>query len=45
MTRAWICGSGVGVVPVWGIVGEGLSLNLPVEWPRTENAALIWPEE
>ncbi|QLG10838.1 aminotransferase class IV [Deinococcus sp. D7000] len=45
VTRAWICGSGVGVVPVWGIVGEGLSLNLPVEWPRTENAALIWPEE
>lgn len=45
VTRAWICGSGVGVVPVREIVGEGWSLSLPVEWPQTDDPALVWPEE
>ncbi|WP_415784340.1 aminotransferase class IV [Deinococcus saxicola] len=44
VTRAWICGSGIGIVPVREIVGEVWSATLPVEWPQTDDPALIWPE-
>ncbi len=43
VSRAWICGSGVGVVPVRTIVGETLNLRLPVQWPQTNDPALSWP--
>ena len=40
VTRAWICGAGVGVVPVaW--LGER---PLPVSWPATTHPALGWPK-
>ena len=44
VTRAWICGSGVGVVPVREISGEGWTLRLPVCWPATDDPALVWPQ-
>ncbi|MFC3832100.1 MULTISPECIES: aminotransferase class IV [Deinococcus] len=45
MTGAWLCGSGVGVVPVRRLDGPGLSLELPVRWPQTTDDALVWPED
>ncbi len=45
VTRAWICGSGVGIVPVREIVGEGWKVTLPVKWFQTDHPALVWPEE
>ena len=45
VTRAWICGSGVGVLPVREIVGGGLRLSLPAVWPGTDDPALVWPAE
>ncbi|MDV6375413.1 aminotransferase class IV [Deinococcus arenicola] len=44
ITRAWLCGSGVGIVPVREIVGEDWSVTLPAEWPESDDWALIWPE-
>ncbi|WP_102125677.1 aminotransferase class IV [Deinococcus planocerae] len=44
VTRAWLCGSGVGVVPVREVAGEGWVVGLPPEWPRTDDPALVWPE-
>ncbi|GAA5513318.1 hypothetical protein Dcar01_02051 [Deinococcus carri] len=44
VTRAWICGSGVGVVPVSELVGEGWRLSLPAAWPDVTDPALVWPE-
>ncbi|WP_104990973.1 aminotransferase class IV [Deinococcus sp. NW-56] len=44
VTRAWVCGSGVGVVPVCRIVGEGWDINLPAGWPAVTDRALVWPE-
>ncbi len=44
VTRAWVCGSGVGVVPVRRIMGEGWSRELKVSWPETTAPALVWPE-
>lgn len=44
VTRAWICGSGVGVVPVREISGEGWRLGLPASWPETADPALVWPD-
>ncbi|CAM3679345.1 aminotransferase class IV [Deinococcus frigens] len=44
VTRAWICGSGVGTVPVREIVGAGWGVTLSAKWPQTDNPALIWPE-
>lgn len=43
VTRAWICGSGVGIVPVREIVGEGWRAALPVRWPEVDDPALVWP--
>lgn len=43
VTRAWVCGSGVGVVPVRRIVGEGWGVDLPAEWPAVADRALVWP--
>ncbi|UQN06873.1 aminotransferase class IV [Deinococcus sp. QL22] len=44
VTRAWICGAGVGIVPVQEITGAGLRLLLPVQWPQVQVAGLVWPE-
>lgn len=43
VTRAWVCGSGVGVVPVRRIVGEGWGVDFPAEWPAVTDRALVWP--
>lgn len=52
VTRAWVCGSGVGVVPVREIGGpingpadeeKGWRLPLPAHWPETADPALVWP--
>lgn len=40
VTRAWICGAGVGVVPVSELNGRAL----PVHWPAVTHPALGWPE-
>jgi 4-amino-4-deoxychorismate lyase len=45
VTRAWICGSGVGIVPVREITGEGWRVALPVRWPAVDHPALVWPTE
>jgi len=45
VTRAWICGSGTGVVPVCEISGEGRRVGLPATWPRTTDPQFVWPEE
>lgn len=39
VTRAWLCGAGVGVVPV-SRLGER---ELPVRWPAVTHPALSWP--
>lgn len=44
ITRAWICGSGVGVVPVREITGLGAPLRLPVTWSNPVDPALVWPD-
>lgn len=44
VTRAWLCGSGVGVVPVREIVDEDWSVTLSAEWPQTADFTLVWPE-
>lgn len=44
VTRAWLCGSGVGVVPVREIAGEGWEVRLTSSWPPTDDPALVWPE-
>ncbi|MFB9995270.1 aminotransferase class IV [Deinococcus oregonensis] len=44
VTRAWICGAGVGIVPVQEISGLELRLSLPVQWPETQDWNLVWPE-
>ncbi|MDL2344713.1 aminotransferase class IV [Deinococcus sp. MIMF12] len=43
VTRAWICGSGVGVVPVRRLMGEGWEVDLPAGWPAVTDRALVWP--
>lgn len=43
VTRAWLCGSGVGVVPVRAIVGPETERPLPVRWPDTTDPRLVWP--
>ncbi|WP_026332191.1 aminotransferase class IV [Deinococcus apachensis] len=45
VTRAWLCGSGVGIVPVREIAGEGWQVVLPTVWPEVSHAALVWPQE
>nr|WP_184030532.1 aminotransferase class IV [Deinococcus budaensis] len=45
VTRAWVCGSGVGVVPVREISAEGWRLGLPARWPGTTDPQLVWPAE
>ncbi|MEW6420527.1 MAG: aminotransferase class IV [Deinococcota bacterium] len=45
VTRAWVCGSGVGVVPVCEIIGEGWQITSPAAWPDVTDPALLWPEE
>lgn len=40
VTRAWICGAGVGVVPV-SRLGER---RLPVDWPAPSPPVLSWPK-
>lgn len=45
LTRAWICGSGVGVVPVRELRLEGgQRVRLEVEWPPSGDAVTAWPE-
>lgn len=39
VTRAWICGAGVGVVPVSVLDGRSLA----AEWPEAAHPALNWP--
>ena len=39
VTRAWICGAGVGVVPVAELNGR----RLVAEWPSVTHPALLWP--
>lgn len=43
VTRAWLCGSGVGVVPVRRISGEGWEVDLSAAWPAVTDRALVWP--
>lgn len=45
VTRAWLCGSGVGIVPVREIGGEGWGVALPTLWPEVSHPALVWPGE
>lgn len=45
VTGAWVCGSGVGIVPVRQIVGPGLAVSLLARWPRTAHDALVWPKD
>lgn len=45
VTRAWICGSGVGVVPVRELwLESGERVRLDVEWPPIGDAVTEWPE-
>ncbi|EYB68761.1 hypothetical protein DEIPH_ctg017orf0106 [Deinococcus phoenicis] len=44
VSRAWVCGSGVGVVPVRTLRGAGWSVTLPAAWPDLSDPALVWPE-
>lgn len=45
VTRAWLCGSGVGIVPVRELAGEGWKVVLPTAWPEVSHPALVWPGE
>lgn len=44
VSRAWMCGAGVGIVPVREITGPGLQVRLPVQWPEVQAAGLVWPD-
>ncbi|WP_315941226.1 aminotransferase class IV [Deinococcus sp. Marseille-Q6407] len=45
VTHAWICGSGVGVIPVRGLwLGPGEQRRLEVQWPQEADAVTRWPE-
>ncbi len=41
--RVWLCGSGVGVVPVGRIAGEDWAQTYTAEWPDTADPALVMP--
>lgn len=43
VTRAWLCGSGTGLVPIRRI--DGHTDDLPVHWPAPGDAVFGWPEE
>lgn len=45
VTRAWLCGSGTGIVPVREIRTGGGRAALPVRWPDVDHPALVWPGE
>ncbi|MGY2893563.1 aminotransferase class IV [Deinococcus sp. UYEF24] len=39
----WLCGSGVGIVPVGRIAGEGWEQTYAADWPQTRHPALVIP--
>nr|WP_291429156.1 aminotransferase class IV [Deinococcus sp.] len=46
VTHAWVCGSGVGTVPVARIEGLGggcPARDLNAQWPDTTEPAFVWP--
>lgn len=43
LSAAWICGSGVGVVPVSQLDLPAGPLSLPAPWPAVTAPALLWP--
>ena len=42
VTRAWLCGSGTGLVPIHRI--DGHTDDLPVHWPASDDPAFGWPD-
>ena len=44
LTRAWVCGSGIGIVPVREIIGGSWRTALSPCWPDVTDPALMWPE-
>ncbi|MDO4263089.1 MAG: aminotransferase class IV [Deinococcus sp.] len=45
LTRAWICGSGVGVVPVRELwLEDGKRVELEAQWPAEVDGVTGWPE-
>ena len=44
VTQAWICGSGLGVVPVAEIKTPTLHSWIRTPWPQTDHPALLWPK-
>ncbi|MFC4637617.1 aminotransferase class IV [Deinococcus hohokamensis] len=45
LRAAWICGSGVGIVPVSGLELPAGPLTLTVRWPAVSDPALRWPAD
>ena len=44
LSRAWICGSGVGVVPVRAVLLlDEAPLTLPAAWPAQDDELTCWP--
>jgi 4-amino-4-deoxychorismate lyase len=43
--HVWLCGSGVGVVPVGRIAGTGWTHTYPADWPQTRHPALVVPDQ
>jgi 4-amino-4-deoxychorismate lyase len=41
--RIWLCGAGVGIVPVGQICGNGWEQGYQVQWPETQHQSLIVP--
>ena len=42
--HVWLCGSGVGIVPVGRIAGDGWEQIYAADWPQTRHPALVIPD-
>ena len=41
--HVWLCGSGVGIVPVGRLAGDGWEQTYAADWPQTRHPALVIP--
>lgn len=41
--RIWLCGAGMGIVPVGSIAGDGWAHEYTADWPNTRDPALVVP--
>ncbi|WP_407570357.1 aminotransferase class IV [Deinococcus altitudinis] len=42
--HVWLCGAGMGVVPVGQVAGDGWEQTYAADWPQTRHPALVIPD-